>query len=238
MKSLKIGVFTPFSWGSTSGVNRQVQALVGRLTARGHRVTVIAPGTGHLLAAETGRRVSGFLAGERSAPFSPDAPYPRLFLLDPAYAVREARRQQLSFAASAGFVPEIAALLSAEDFDLLHLHEPFVSGVGPAIVRHAMCPVVASLYDDPERLESFRGARQRMQELFDSLDEAIAVSGVARDAAALALPGPYRVVPLGVDLDAFFPDDDEASGPFGWSLAGGILVVKGSASSCRRCATS
>ena len=55
--SHKLGILTPFLWTRPSGVNRQVEALVERLTAAGHRVTVIAPSGDGDAVAEARRRV-------------------------------------------------------------------------------------------------------------------------------------------------------------------------------------
>jgi len=73
----KIGILTPFLWTTPSGVNRQVEALVERLTARGHRVTVIAPSDDRLAVGEAQRRVQAVLTGEQPTVFLPDEPCAR-----------------------------------------------------------------------------------------------------------------------------------------------------------------
>ena len=201
-----IGILTPFLWTTPSGVNRQVAALVERLTARGHRVTVIAPSIDRAAVEEAGRRVRAVLDGERATVFLPDEPYPHYFFAGATYAVRHASTKLI--AAPAGLIANIDVLLEAEQFDLLHLHEPFVPGLGWTALRHAGCPLVATFYANPERLAPFWASRPRMQRLFDSLDAAMASSRAARDAAALSFPGAYRVIPPGVDLQQFQPAPD------------------------------
>ena len=90
--SHKLGILTPFLWTRPSGVNRQVEALVERLTAAGHRVTVIAPSGDGDAVAEARRRVQAVLTGERETVFLPGEPYPRYFFAGATYAVRESDR--------------------------------------------------------------------------------------------------------------------------------------------------
>ncbi len=210
--SRKIGILTPFLWTSPSGVNRQVASLASELTAGGHRVTVIAPSADRELVAGARRRVEAVLIGERAAIFGDDEPYPRYFFAGATYAVRERRSPKL-IAAPAGLIANIDVLLETEDLDLLHLHEPFVPGLGWAALRHASCPLVATFHANPERLAPLLSTRPQLRRLFDSLDVAIASSYAVRDVAALALPGAYRVIPPGVDLERFRPGDGRAPGP-------------------------
>ncbi len=201
--TLKLGILTPFLWTDPSGVNRQVEALVERLTASGHRVTVIAPSADRQAVGEARRRVQAVLTGERETAFLPGEPYPRYFFAGATYAVKEDRSSLKLIAAPADLMANIDVLLEAEDLDLLHLHEPFVPGLGWTALRHANCPLVATFHANPERTAPFLATKPRLRRLFDSLDAAIASSAATRDAASLAFPGAYRVIPPGVDLQRF-----------------------------------
>jgi glycosyltransferase involved in cell wall biosynthesis len=225
--SRAIGILTPFLWTTPSGVNRQVVSLVARLTAHGHRVTVIAPSDDRAAVEEAGRRVRAVLERERETVFLPDEPYPRYFFAGATYAVRHGGATKL-IAAPAGLIANIDVLLEAEQFDLLHLHEPFVPGLGWTALRHAGCPLVATFHANPERLAPFWASRPRLQRLFDSLDAAIASSRAARDAAALTFPGAYRIIPPGVDLELFRPGEEDAGpGPLRLLFAGADSRRKG-----------
>lgn len=208
---LTLGILTPFLWTTPSAVNRQVLTLAERLTARGHRVTVIAPSADRPAVAEAQRRVQAVLTGERDTVFLAEEPYPRFFFAGATYAVRESRSLKL-IAAPADLIANIDVLLGSEDFDLLHLNEPFVPGLGWSALRHAGCPLVATFHANPERMRPFWSTRPQLQRLFDSLDAAIASSVAVRDVAAAAFPGAYRVIPPGVDLELFRPADERTPG--------------------------
>ena len=210
--ALNVGILTPFLWSTPSAVNEQVAALAERLTAAGHRATVIAPSADRQAVDEAHRRVRAMLTGERARVFLPDEPYPRFFFAGATYAVRESRSLKL-IAAPPELIANIDALLEAEDFDLVHLNEPFVPGLGWSALRHAGCPLVATFHANPEKMRPFWSTRPRLRRLFDSLDAAIASSVATRDMAALTFPGAYRVIPPGVDFRVFHPDGQRPPGP-------------------------
>ncbi len=116
-------------------------------------------------------------------------------------------------AAPADLIANVDVLLEAEDFDVLHLIEPFVPGVGWTTLRHANCPLVATFHANSELLKPFWATRPQLRRLFDSLDAAIASSQASRDVAAAVFPGAYRVIPPGVDLGLFRPGDGRQQGP-------------------------
>ncbi len=224
--SLKLGILTPFLWSAPSPVNDQVRALAERLTRAGHRVTIIAPSADRPAVDEAQGRVQAVLTGERDTVFLPGEPYPRYFFAGATYAVRESRSLKL-IGAPAYLIANIDVLLGAEDFDLLHLNEPFVPGLGWSALRYAGCPLVATFHANPERMRPFWSTRPHLRRLFDSLDAAIASSVAVRDTAAVAFPGAYRVIPSGIDLELFHPAGDRTQGPLHVAFSGGIERRKG-----------
>jgi len=209
---LKIGLLTPFAWTTPLAINRQVRDLAERLTARGHRVTVIAPSDDRALVEEAGQRVQAVLTGERDAVFLAEEPYPRYFFAGDTYRVPYNKEMWL-IAAAADLIANIDVLVGAEEFDVLHLVEPFVPGVGWTALRHANCPLVATFHANPEPQAPFWASRPQLRRLFDSLDAAIATSKASRDAAAAVFPGAYRVIPPGIDLRRFRPASGREPGP-------------------------
>ena len=224
--ALKLGILTPFLWSTPSAVNEQVRALAERLSAAGHQVTVIAPTADRPAVEEAHRRVQAVLTGERETVFLPEEPFPRYFFAGATYAVKESGSLKL-IAAPPELIANIDVLLGAEDFDLLHLNEPFVPGLGWSALRYAGCPLVATFHANPEKMRPFWSRRPQLLRLFDSLDAAIASSGAVRDLAALTFPGAYHVIPSGVDLEMFSPAYERAPGPTRIVFAAGLERRKG-----------
>ncbi len=175
-------------------------------------MTIIAPTADRRQIGEARLRVQAVLTGERQTAFLPDEPSPRYFFAGDTYPVRYSREIRL-IAAPTDMMANIDVLLEAEDFDVLHLIEPFVPGLGWTTLRHASCPLVATFHANPEPVTPFWATRPQLRRLFDSLDAAIASSKASRDAAAAVFPGAYRVIPPGVDLGMFRPGDGSEPGP-------------------------
>ncbi len=209
--SHSIGLLTPFSWTTPSGVNDQVGELARRLAARGHRVTVIAPSADKDAVREARTRVRSVLLGERESVFARDEPSPRFFFAGRTYV--DTRRPRPVFTAPVDLMANIDVLLEADDLDLLHLYEPFAPSLGWVSLRHAACPLVATFFAEDEGLAQDLMPRPRQQRLFDSLDVAVATSRTVRDATARVFPGAYHLIPPGVDLAGLTPDDGRRPGP-------------------------
>jgi glycosyltransferase involved in cell wall biosynthesis/predicted metal-dependent phosphoesterase TrpH len=206
--SYKIGMVTPFSWDVPGGVNRHVAALAVRCAAMGHQVTVIAPSDDKAAVRAARRRIRDVLLEKRVSVFDEDAPYPRFFFAGGTVPIRYNRAVKVA-AAPLDLISNIDVLIESEGFDLLHVHEPFAPSLGWTALRHAQCPLVATFHSNSERLRSYWLTRPVFSRFFESFDAVIAVSDAARETAARAFPGEYRVIPGGVDLEAYRPGGRE-----------------------------
>ena len=216
----KIGLVTPFSWTAPHMVNRHVAGLARELTERGHRVTIIAPTADRAAVRQARQRVREVLLDERETLFDPVEPYPRYFFAGVTYPVRVNRATSI-VAAPVDLISNVDVLLQAEQLDVLHVHEPFVPGMGWTALRHAGCPLVATFHADSERFHAYWAARPRLQRYFESFDSVIAVSRAARDSASRAFEGEFRIVPDGVDLAVFRAADGRCPGPLRILFVGG-----------------
>jgi glycosyltransferase involved in cell wall biosynthesis/predicted metal-dependent phosphoesterase TrpH len=215
-----IGLATPFSWTSASHVNHHVAQLAAQLTARGHRVTIIAPSADRAAVRRARERVREVLMDERESLFDPGEAHPRFFFAGGTYPVRLNRHTTL-IAASAELMSDIDVLLQSEQLDVLHVHEPFVPGFGWTSLRHAGCPLVGTFHADSEAYRAYWAAWPRLQRYFNLFDANIAVSRAVRDSAARAFEGEFRIVPDGVDLELFRPAPQRRPGPVRVLFEGG-----------------
>ena len=207
-----IGLATPFAWTRPNEVNRQVAELATWLAGRGHRVTVIAPSADRAQVRDARERVRDVLMDERERLFDDSDPYPRYFFPGGTYPVRVNRRLSV-IAAPAHLISNIGVLLESERLDVLHLHEPFVPGLGWTALRFTGCPLVATFHTDSELYRAYWLARPGLQRYFQAFDASLAVSRAVRDSAARAFEGAFRIIPGGVDTRVFRPRERAAGGP-------------------------
>ena len=180
-RAVKIGLVTPYVYPLPGGVNDHVGHLYESLRARGHDVRIITASHG-LQRSSRGRRHpdrEGLLgAGQRLDGDAHDLA-----------ALPLARSRTSS---------------SAERFDLLHFHEPFVPFLTLVALRESRSVNVATFHAYAGYAPGYQlGGRMLGPVAASRLHGRIAVSAAARHFADRYLPGDYKVIPNGVDLRRF-----------------------------------
>jgi len=195
-------MLTPYAWTVPGGVNNHIAALAERFTAQGHRVTIIAPSDDRLAVKAARERVREVLLGERDALFGPDEPYPRHFFAGGTFSVRH-NRSVSYISPPIDLLSNVDVVLENEEFDVLHIHEPFVPSLGWTAMNHAECPIVATFHANSERFFWYWLGKPILKRVFPVFDGVVAVSPAARETAARYFAGQYRVIPNGIDLTRF-----------------------------------
>lgn len=179
---MKIGIVTQSYYPRYGGVTEHVHALAVELRKRGHTVTII---TSRFRKGETGD-----VAHIRRVGYNILVPFNRAFV-----------------DCTVGFTlkGELKRAFRELDLDVVHVHCP----TAPTL------PVMAIQVSDRPTVGTFHstGGRTAMQDLFRPLldkvvarlDARIAVSTTAQATAELYYPGPYELIPNGVDIDRFHP---------------------------------
>jgi phosphatidylinositol alpha-mannosyltransferase len=193
---MNIGMVTEFYYPHRGGISEHVRSLSLALMRRGHKVTVIT-------------------GGMPAGPMEPGPPVLRLGRSVPIHYNGSVSRVTIGV----GLEPAVRGILRDGRFDLLHLHNPLMPTLPYLALRHAACPVVATLHSGYPRdrlAEFFRGPLRR---LLDRASLLLPVSGSARRAVEPFFPGNYRIIPNGVDFEFFAgarpaaPDRPIASSP-------------------------
>ncbi len=175
---MRIAMVSPYDWDIPGGVNRHVEQLSGQLRRRGHAVTVVAPG---------GRDGEGF----RSAGGSFSVPANR-------------SRANLSFGPRTA--ARVRRILDAEDFDLLHLHEPLIPSVSMLALLFSRCAVLATFHAAREGGSlGYLLASPLLRRMAARIEVRAVVSQAALDLVGRYFPSRYRMLPNGVDTDVFRP---------------------------------
>lgn len=173
---VRIGLVCPYSLTQPGGVQGQVLAQARALRALGHETRVLAPCDGPPPdAGVTPLGNSVPLAGNGSvAPLAPD----------PACLLRTVR------------------VLRDEDFDVVHLHEPFCPGPTLTSLVFATVPLVGTFHRAGMGA-SYAFWRPVTKRMAGRLAVRCAVSEDARATAAQALGGEYELLFNGIEVERF-----------------------------------
>src|SRR5919197_4150762 len=183
---LRVCLVSPFAWSRPHDVNEHVDGLARELRLLGHEVTVLAPST----------RAADLVAGRRALL---DGVAAEVIALGPAFPV--SRRSRIGV--PVGVRANLALALERGRFDVVHGFEPALPSLSYLALRDSHALGVATFLS-AERLGYPPGKPQR-QRLLSRIDALLATSPEVAEAAALRLPGDYRIVSPGVDAELFRP---------------------------------
>jgi predicted metal-dependent phosphoesterase TrpH/glycosyltransferase involved in cell wall biosynthesis len=185
---LRVCLVTPFAWSRPHDVNEHVAGIADGLRALGHSVTVLAPST----------RAADLIAGRRALL---DGGGEEVIALGPAVPVSRRSRIGVPMGARAN----LSLALARGGYDVVHGFEPGLPSLSYLALRDSRALAVATFLS-PERLGYPPGRAQR-ERLLGRIDALVATSEATAEAANQRLPGDYLVLPPGVDIELFRPDD-------------------------------
>jgi phosphatidylinositol alpha-mannosyltransferase len=179
---MRIGLVSQSYYPRYGGVTEHVHALAQELRRRGHEVTIIT--------SFFRRGEKGFRDGVLRIGWNILVPFNRAFV---DFAIGVSLKRQLRNA------------FRRLDLDVVHVHCPTAPTLPLFAVQVSDRPTVGTFHST--------GGRTALQDLFrplmvsamSRLDARIAVSETARATAELYHPGPYDVIPNGVDVERFHP---------------------------------
>jgi len=181
---MKIALVSPYDFAYPSGVNIHVSSLERQFTKMGHDVKIIAPLSGN---------VSGF--GGKFIRIGTPIPIPSGGTI-------------CRITISLRLGPTIKSVLSQENFDIIHLHEPFMPMLCSAVLRFSNTANVATFHAS-EGKPGYKFGRPistiMLRRRLHKLDGRIAVSKPAMEFASKHVPGYYNIIPNGIDLEHFSP---------------------------------
>jgi predicted metal-dependent phosphoesterase TrpH len=195
---------TPYPWEAQENeVNAYIERVTRELSARGHRVLILAP-------SRSQERVRASRKALREARAHPES------LLEGTDSVRiiavgevldlqsTARNRTPPTRRRAPALPidvarTIEELLSTVPLDFVHVHEPFAPSTANAALRHSRSLNVGSFHAPTERLLSTLLARRFVETFFGRLDARTASLPATAELMARHFPGEYRLLGDGED---------------------------------------
>jgi phosphatidyl-myo-inositol alpha-mannosyltransferase len=182
---MKVGIVVPFSWSYWGGVVEHAEQQARALSELGHDVRIIIgndpPGLlSTLLHPRAGRhgQPPGFVIPVGRTVVAPANASLSNVCLTPQTILRMKR------------------VFEREQFDLVHVHEPYVPIISLAALYYATCPLVSTTHATDGRW--WKWGRRFWGVLAERIDYLIAVSEHARSAAQSYIDGPIEIVPNGV----------------------------------------
>jgi len=191
---LAIAQVTPFAWEVANEVNEYVSRLSAQLSARGHRVLVIAPSESPALVRETRRAVRSDPAALLKRAASGE---PVVLGVGEVLPFSPARRRAASLPVDVART--IEETLTAVPLDVVHVHEPFAPSASSSALRHSRALNVGSFHTPTERILSTQLTGPLSRLLFSRLDARTVSYDATRTLLARYFPGSYRVIVPGAD---------------------------------------
>jgi len=182
---VKIALVSPYDFAYPGGVANHISALEQQFTRMGHEVKVIAPAS---------RAVSTF--GDRFISIGKPRAIP-------------ASGSITRITISLRLASKIKAVLEKENFDIIHLHEPFMPMLCSAVLRFSNTANVGTFHafdGSPGYNFGWPISTIMLKRRLRKLHGKIAVSKPAMEFASKYVPGYYNIIPNGVDLEHFSPD--------------------------------
>jgi glycosyltransferase involved in cell wall biosynthesis len=203
-EGLAIAQVTPFAWEVANEVNEYVRRLSEQLSARGHRVLVIAPSESPALVRDTRRAVRSDPAAvlERAA-----SGEPVVLGVGEVLPFSPARRRAASLPVDVART--IEETLTAVGLDVVHVHEPFAPSASSSALRHSRALNVGSFHTPTERILSTQLTGPLSRLLFSRLDARTVSYEATRTLLARYFPGSYRVIVPGADRPPARPARDD-----------------------------
>ena len=176
---MKVGLVTPYIYPLPGGVNAHVGQLYEQLKGRGHDVRIISSTHGLQRSSEGDIIRIG-----------------RGFSLPSNGSIG-------TLTISPRFLSQVRDVLRHEQFDLLHLHEPFVPFLSPVVLRESTSVNVATFHAYGGFSPAYEFAQRALGGYARRLHGRIAVSAAARHFISRYFAGDYKVIPNGVDVGRF-----------------------------------
>jgi phosphatidylinositol alpha-mannosyltransferase len=182
---MKIALVSPYDFAYPGGVASHISNLYKYLTNMGHEVRVIAPAS---------KAVTIF--GDHFIPIGKPRPIP---------SSGSITRVTISIRLASA----IKEVLNREQFDIVHLHEPFMPMLCSAVLRFSNMVNVGTFHacdGTPGYKFAWPLGRLMVKRRTHKLDGKIAVSKPAMKYASKYVSGDFNIIPNGVDLEHFSPD--------------------------------
>src|SRR3954447_13624720 len=192
--AFSIAHVTPYAWEDVENeVNVHVSRVAAALSARGHRVLVLAPSRSSDRVRDSRRALRAARGRPQSLLEGTDRGAPRVIAVGEVLDVPSGQRRRVA-ALPIDVARTIEEVLSTVALDFVHVHEPFAPSTANAALRHSRALNVGSFHSSAERLLSTLLARRFVESFYGRLDARVASNPATAELMARQFPGEYRLI--------------------------------------------
>src|SRR5437763_5844325 len=192
--AFSIAHVSPYPWeAQENGVNAHIARVAGELSARGHRLLVLAPSRSQERVRSSRRELRGARAAPQRLLEGTDRGSPRVIAVGEVLDVPSGARQRVS-ALPIDVARTIEEVLTSVELDFVHVHEPFAPSTSNAALRHSRALNVGSFHSSSARLLSTLAARRFVETFFGRLDARTASTVATAELMSRHFPGEYRLL--------------------------------------------
>ena len=178
---MRIALVSPYDFPYPGGVTQHIHYLDRHFRELGHNVKIIAPCGGdepenladNVVVTSSGVISIPFAGSKARIPYSPAVNW------------------------------RVKRALRAEDFDILHAHEPLTLPVPVMALTHSRAVNVGTFHTYRDNHLIYKYGRRVFRPFFDKLHGKIAVSEAAKDTVARYFGGEFVIIPNGIDAERF-----------------------------------
>ena len=176
---MKIALVSPYDWAVPGGVNSHCARLREQFLEHEHDVRIIAPASKKIDEEDV------ITIGKRPVSLPVSGSMARISL-------------------SLTLAPPVRRVLADEQFDVVHVHEPFMPVLPIHFLRYADAVRVGTFHATREKTQFFyTWGKRHIRRWLRRLDGKIAVSQAAAGFVEQYFPGYYNIIPNGVDYERF-----------------------------------
>lgn len=193
---LSIALVSPHAWPAYDDLTWRIAAEAAALARRGHRVTILAPGSGRELLAESRRVLAALRDGDGAAALAEPG---SVRVVPIGRALATGRRK---FGGPLDLSAALQDVLSRVAFDVVHVHEPLAPTPALAALRYAR-GVTAATFHRPEQVSGVAFVRPLLERAIGRLDILTAASETVRRTVNEMFARDAAVIPDAADPRQF-----------------------------------
>ncbi len=178
---MNIALVSPYDFPFPGGVTQHIYYLDKHFRDLGHQVKIIAP-----------------CAGDDPEQLADNVVVTTTKVISIPFSGSKAR---IPYSPAVNW--RVKRALHAEDFDIVHAHEPMTLPVPIMALTHSRAINVGTFHAYRDSHLIYKYGRRVFQPFFDKLDGKIAVSEAAKDTVARYFGGEFVIIPNGIDVNRF-----------------------------------